>query len=439
MNRSDALFFSSNEPPEPPKTEPAKEHWIYSYLNKKITITAFLFLIGTLHTMVYAFVQFPGTFIAADLDQDPLLFKVILYGFTVGVSCFHQPIARKLGLKNVLMLGLFGNAIALMLLFFHHYVEHPKYHFALYLSMMFMGSSMLSVINSLVTYVILEFPTKTVTAITALFAFLNGGIMVTPILLTAAQNLQLTWSVFFIIIGMLLLAVGAVWLLFFEPVYPKHYEHLRSGTLVWKEMHQRLGLYILSIFLYSLVESTFSLWGNVHLLSFVSFSVAENAASVFWVMMILGQLLLMIPLYYFEPRKVFYVLVPFVLFALIYTPLQTKLSTITFGLGLGGFSCAAIYPIILALLEMEIIHASLISHEGHYLPLIDTAVSFLMAGYLLGSSVIDFWIYFLPKATAPPHFHLAIVFLAVITFLMFYLDWTRKPLMGIKGTFLKRD
>jgi MFS family permease len=407
-------------------------------IDKKIIITTLLFLIGTLHTMVYSFVQFPGTFIAEDLSDDPIMFKVILYTVTILVSCFHQPIAKRFGLKNVLILGLLGNVAGLIFLYIHHFFEHPFFYFALYLSMICFGSAVLSVINSLVTYIILEYPKKTVTAITALFIFLNGGIMLTPVVLNSMLVRGLGWSIFFFIIAILLLVVIAVRFLFFEPLYPKDLDHLRSGTLVWKEMHIRLGLYVLAIFLYSLIETTFSLWGSVLLAAHAPLTVAEDAASIFWLFMIIGQLILLIPLYFFEPRRVFYFLIPAILFALIYTPLQTHLLTISTGLAIGGMACAPVYPIILALLEMEIIHASLMGGHSNYLPLIETAVSFLMASYALGPAVVDIWINLLPNQPANPYFYLAAIYIVAITLLMYYLNKTRKPFAEIKGTYIQR-
>ena len=401
-------------------------------MNKKIGITTLLFLIGTLHTMVFSFVQFPNTFVAADIEYDPIFYKAVLYFFTVGISCFHQPIARKLGLKNVLILGLLGNIVGLLLLFAHHFLEHPTHNYLLFFSMVFMGASMLSVVNSLVTYIIIEFTSKSVSAITALFIFLNGGVMLTPVTLNKAASLGINWGIFFIMIFLLLLSIFAIQKFFFEPSYPKHLEHLRSGTLIWKEMHRRLALYILVILIYSIIESTFSLWGAVLLSEYVPLNIAQNAASIFWLFMILGQLLFMIPLYYLQPRKVFYFLMPLIIAALLYTSKQNHLFTISLGLSIGGISCAVVYPIVLSLLEMEIIQVSLMSNHPHYLPLLDTAVSFLMANYLLGSSVIDLWISAFPKALAPPYFHFAVLYVLVITMLMYYLNKTRTISSGIK-------
>jgi len=408
-------------------------------MNKKISITALLFLIGTLHTMVFSFIQFPGTFIDEDISQDPILYKGILYLFTVGVSCFHQPISRQFGLKNVLLLGLLGNIIGLLLLFIHHYLEHPVYHFSLYLSMAFFGAAMLSVVNSLVTYIIIEFPAKSVTAITAMFIFLNFGLMLTPIALNAAVSIGMTWSTFFVVMILLMFSMLAVKMLFFEPQYPKEYDHLRSGTLIWKEMHRRLALYVLAVFLYSLIESTFSLWGAQMLIARAPLNIAEYAISVFWIFMIIGQLLFMVPLYYLQPRKIFYFLMPMLIGALLYIPEQSQLSKISYGLAIGGMGCAVIYPIVLSLLEMEIIQASLVNRHVHYLPLIDTAVSFLMAAYLLGSAVVDIWTNIVPNAVPSHYFYLAIGLVIAITLLMYYLNKTRTVSSGIKGTFLRRD
>jgi hypothetical protein len=85
---------------------------------------------------------------------------------------------------------------------------------------------------------------------------------------------------------------------------------------------------------------------------------------------------------------------------------------------------------------MEIIQSSMISQHEHYLPLIDTAVSFLMASYLFGTAVIDIWTNIYPHAAAPPYFHLAVGFVIFIAIIMYYLDKTRSMPAHIKGTFL---
>lgn len=397
---------------------------------QKLIVTIFLFFIGALHTMIFSFFQFPGTFVADDLAQDPIASKFVLYFFSISVSCFHQPIVKKIGLKKTLMIGLIGDCLGLFMLYVQHFHDPSTRYVTLYLATALLGAANLSVINSLITYVILEYPAKTIAAITALFASLNLGIMSTPLILKMVDIRGIEWHFFFFLIALLFGALLAVRFFFFEPIFDKSLEHLRSGSLLWREMHKRLALYVLAIVFYAWIESTFSLWGSVHLFEHLPRLVAESASSVFWIFMIVGQLAFLVPLYYFQPHKFFYFLVFLMLIGLMYIPNQVELWRISAGLAMGGIACAVVFPIFLSLIEMEIIQASLISHHSHYLPLVDTAVSFLMAGYMLGASAIDLWISISPETPSAPFFHFAVIVLFFVTGLMFYLNRTRINFMG---------
>ena len=53
---------------------------------------------------------------------------------------------------------------------------------------------------------------------------------------------------------------------FLNPIVPKYLVHLRRGTLIWKELHYRMGLFVLAMVFYGIVESAFSIWGSFYLL-----------------------------------------------------------------------------------------------------------------------------------------------------------------------------
>lgn len=404
-----------------------------AHMVQKLIVTIFLFFIGALHTMIFSFFQFPGTFVADDLAQDPIASKFVLYFFSIAVSCFHRPIVKRIGLKKTLSYGLIGDAIGLFMLYLQHFHDPSTRYVTLFLATALLGAANLSVINSLLTYIILEFPKKTIAAITGLFASLNLGIMSTPLALKMVDVRGIEWHFFFFLVALLIAAVLSIRFFFTDPIFDKSLEHLRSGSELWREMHRRLALYVLAIILYAWIESTFSLWGSVQLFNHLPRLIAESASSVFWIFMIIGQLVLLVPLYYFQPRKFFYFLIPLMLVALIYIPNQTELWNISFGLAMGGISCAVVFPIFLSLMEMEIIQGSMMSHHSHYLPLVDTAVSFLMAGYLLGASAIDLWISLRPEQSAAPFFRFAIIILGIVTALMIYLNRTRTDFINPAG------
>lgn len=390
--------------------------------SKKAALTLSLFLIGGLHTMIFAFFEFPSNFLfGEEAETFSLYCKIVLYGCAILVSFSHQFLCRNLGLKKTLIIGLLFNFFGLLTLWINQIIGGLVV--LLFLDMFFFGFALTSVINSLVTFIVITFPNRTGVAIIALFAIFNGGVMLAPLLLGLFKGLHITHAIFPCLMTFIIVAIWYIQNKLFDPPYPRHLQHLRNGTLIWRELHYRLALFFLAIICYGIVENSFNLWGFVVIEQTLGESVANETISLFWLFMIVGQILLMVPLYLYSTQKVFYPLIGLVITALYFLFHQHKLFGFFAGLAAGGIGCSAIFPILLSMMEKELIH---IARGSHVLPYIETAVSVLMAGYFVGTGTIDLWLEIQKVQGHPPAYHylVSIIAISITGVVAFLLDIT---------------
>ncbi len=394
-------------------------------MSKRFTLTLGLFLIGALHTMIFAIFQVPENFLVGHQAQDlNISCKVILYTLAIATSLSNQIICRKIGLRNILYGGLLCNLLGMLLLFANQFLGEKGIIPLIYLDMVFFGLAITSVINALVTYIIIEYPKKVGVAIVALFAFLNLGASLAPIAMGVFQRLHIASLFFPFLIVLLLISLWFVHVYFFDPPFPAHLAHLRKGTLIWKELHYRLALYVVAIIAYGLTETTFSLWGYVQIKHLLGAARADEAIPLFWVSLIIGQILLLLPLYFFSAKRIFYLLVLIIMAAGYYCSLQTGTLRLILGLLAAGFGCSAVFPILLSMMEKEILP---FAHGGRLLFYIEMIVSLMLAGYFFGVGTIDIWVQKFgerPIFPIPFHFFLATLFIAVTGAIVLFLNWT---------------
>lgn len=394
--------------------------WTQKMMSHRFLLTIGLFLIGGLHTMIFAIFQIPGNFLLGS-DSPELMFycKLILYVCAVGVSLSHAPICRRLGLRKALYLGMIFNFLGMTILWISQSVQSG--HLALIvLDMVFFGLALTSVINPLITYIVLEFPKRVGAGITALFAVFNLGVMMAPLLLDFFR--AFSYAIYPFLLFLLLLSIWFIHAFFFDPPYPTHLEHLRKGSKLWKQLHYRLALFVLAIIAYSMTETTFNLWGVVQMRDLLGLDLADETISLFWLFMIVGQILLLIPLYFYPAKRVFYILIAVVAAALFFFTKQDTLAGFIIAVSFGGFGCSAIFPILLSMMEGEL---QPFAKGTRLLPYIEMATSIMMAGYFIGVGTIDLWVVRLGDVPwDPAYFHQAIAYIAVTGVLGMFLSWT---------------
>jgi hypothetical protein len=378
-------------------------------------------MIGALHTLIFAVFEFPSNFLLGESQLYSFYCKIVLYAVAIGVSFSHQAICRTIGLKKNLLLGLLFNAFGLATLWLNHYIG--GFVALIFLDMVFFGAALTSVINALVTYVIIEMPKHVGSGIIVLFACFNGGVMLAPLLIDVFKGVTYQNGIYAFLLLLLAISTLFVARYFIDPPYPAHLKHLRKGTLVWKELHYRLGLIFAAIIFYGLTENTFNLWGFVRIASHLGQSVANETISFFWLFLIIGQIVLLIPLYFFPARKVFYFLIAVLIADLYFFAHQRHLYGLLAGLMIGGFCCSVVFPILLSMIEKDLVK---FGKGKHILPYIETSVSVLMAGYFIGVGTIDLWIDKLGENALPSrsHYYMAMGYMAMTGLIALFLNLT---------------
>lgn len=389
-------------------------------LTDRIVMALGLFLIASLHTLIFAIYQIPENFL---LGHNAVLYKSILYATAVGASVGNPFLCRRIGLKKMLHYGLVFNGLGVATLWLNGFQPHGSWEI---LSMLLFGISLTSVINSLVTYIVLEFPKKVGLAVVALFIFLNGGVMLGPLVFGAFQSFhQPTW-IFPFLIALLLLSLWFVQTYFFDPSFPAHLAQVKRGTLLWKELHYRLALYVIAIVAYGLTESTFSLWGYVNIKDLLGGQTANEIISFFWLFLIFGQIFLLLPLYFLPAKGVFSVLVLVVMGAGYFFAEQTTRFGLISGLAAAGFGCSAVFPLVLSMMEKEI---ATLTKGRTVLLYIEMAISLMIAGYVLGVGISDLWVELFGQHPLLPlslHFQLAALYIGLTGLIVLFLTY-KKP------------
>lgn len=382
----------------------------------KFILTLSLFLIGSLHTMIFAIFQNPENFsMGYQSEQFVLVCKILLYSFAIGTSLAHQWMCRSIGLRKSLYFGLICNLLGVLTL----YINTLQGIWELViLDMIFFGMALTSVINVLVTYIIVEFPKHVGIGVVILFAFFNLGAMLAPLFDTI--DLQALYS----ILGLLLIiSLLFVHFFFFDP--PKQEKvHMKKGSVIWKELHYRLGLFVIAIIAYALTETTFSLWGEIALSMQFGDKVAEHTIPFFWAFLIIGQIVLLIPLYFFSAKKIFYPLIILIITAALILPSQKSLAGYVGYLALAGFGCSAVFPILLSQMEKEMIP---FANRKKIYAYIEKSISLMFAGYFTGVGIIDLWVFLFGAHPILPvsfHMQLAACFIAITGLVALFLELT---------------
>src|SRR3990167_2936023 len=333
--------------------------WSRKQVSYRAYLTLSLFLIGCLHTLIFAVFQIPGNFLLGSGAEDLILdCKLVLYACAIGTALAHQYFCRIFGLRRVLYWGLLFNFFGLMILWFNQISPVNGFIPLIFLDMILFGIAITSVICALITYMVLEYPKKIGVGITALFISFNAGSMLAPVMLDIFNYFSIKMAMYPFLIALLVFAIWFVHAYFFDPPVPAHIERLRKGTLLWKELHYSLGLFAIAVVAFGLTETTFYIWGLLQVKAVLGPQIANEIISVFWLFVIFGQIFLLVPLYFFAARRVFYFLIGLSIGALINFPVQTTLPGIIFGLAIGGLGCSAMVPILLSMIEREVLHFS---------------------------------------------------------------------------------
>ncbi|KPK33161.1 MAG: hypothetical protein AMS24_01950 [Chlamydiae bacterium SM23_39] len=402
------------------------------FSNKFFSLFSLFLLGGVLHYVVFQFVQnvqFTPDNLKIFYKDLHFVFLMILIGSEITGALINQVIARKIGLEKTLILGFSLNLLGLLILLFTHLNKEFILinYAALFLKTIVIGIALTLVLSTIISYIVFVMPKKIGSGILIYFAFGNiGAFLIFPFLLDITMLHNLQWFSIYFLIALVIFSIFIIKKIFINPPFPKHLEKLRKGSLIWKELHYRLALFLVAIILFSLCESTFSKWGKIYFVKYFSEKLSDTIISLFWFFVIISQIVLCFLILFLDIRKTFYFLSMMIAFSLLFLSFNIALANIIIVLAIGGIGCSGTFAIILGNLEKELIYLTKKSHHLAFLPYVEMTVAWMLAAYFLGDGIIAFQIEKMDIATIDifKYFKMGSVFAFIMIFILSFLFYT---------------
>jgi MFS family permease len=295
-------------------------------------------------------------------------------------SALAPKLARRLGLRAVLLAGFASNVVSMALLAASALLlGAPDIAFGiLLLATAALGFGFGATVMALNTYAEAFFPETVDRAVLVLNALLGVGTALAPVLVAAVLALGAWW--------LLPLVVACVFMLIFAIAWraPLRAESAAGATAAsgWTELPRRFWLYAAAVFVYGILETLNGNWAILYLTSErgVPARGAAFALAAFWVMVTLGRVAIAMISRLVEARLI-YAALPIALFLTFQVAAHVHDETggiIAFGLV--GLACSAFLPLSISFGGKEYPELSAVMAGG------------LIAFYQLGYGVAAFGI-----------------------------------------------
>jgi MFS family permease len=409
--------------------------------SSRIVLLTILFLLAFISAMLFQFIQVPDVFHPEKFSDFSKLVKrlimITLFASAVVAAMCNQLFARLFGIKKVLLLSFLFHLLALIFLTPIHlglgtFAESRLFAFV---GMFFLGFAVTTILISLNTYVIIKMPGKVTFGILMLSVFANIGAFVSPLLFRLFGHFDMEWL---FILFFFLLILGSIFVVarfLCDLPFPKHLVHLRKGTLIWKELHVRLLLFVFIVLFYTFCENTFNVWGLIYLFNFFEINPANEFISMFWFFLIIGQIIVVYLARKIDFRKIYYLLAMLMIVALIILSYKPQANWTIAALIIGGLGCSACFPLVLVMLEKELIYLTKVYRRLFYLPYLEYGIAIMIGSYYLGNSIyytmlvgVDQFFLSLPSLYFKIGVFLGLTMLAIIIFLSYTSCYKKKTL-----------
>ncbi|HXL47810.1 MAG TPA: MFS transporter [Xanthobacteraceae bacterium] len=258
-------------------------------------------------------------------------------------SALAPKLARRLGLRRVLVAGFAGNVVSMTLLAASALLLGASdiAFGILLLATAALGFGFGATVMALNTYAEAFFPEAVDRAVLALNALLGVGTALAPVLVAAVLALGAWW--------LLPIAVACVFVLIFAIASrePLRAESAAGAPIGFTALPRRFWLYAAAVFVYGILETLNGNWAILYLTSErgVSARGAAFALAAFWVMVTLGRVAIAM-ISRFVPARLIYGVLPIALFLTCQIASQVHGQTggiIAFGLA--GLACSAFLPL----------------------------------------------------------------------------------------------
>lgn len=277
------------------------------------------------------------------------------------ISSLSAPrIARKVGMKKVLLWGLLSLFTAMLLMVASNkYMEGSIDYWIIMAATAFLGTGFGLTITALNPFAYQLFPGKETSAVTAMHIMLGLGTASSAIVLNFFLE-QGLWWIAPTVVGFVILAM----LLFTMPLSMKLQKDPSAEEKTSKKIPKRIWLYVLVVFLYGASEATFGNFGAVFLEKEGGLSLAKASIglSLFWAGITVGRVVFTFVALRYSTR-ILYIIAPF-LVALTFFLLpsaQSEILLLTFMM-MAGIGLSFLFPKSISVATEEFPkYASLIS------------------------------------------------------------------------------
>lgn len=293
-------------------------------------------------------------------------------------------LARRIGLKSLLLAALLANAVSQALLGAITILGSPAAFYAVLASTAMFGLAFGISAAPLNTFPGMFFPRRQETALVALHTLLGIGLAAGPIIAGSliVRSQWLAFPMSLLIVSALL--AGTVMLTRF-PVYGKPEDSLQPHSPKLQEKlfsSPALWTFIAVVILYAFAEGTFSNWAVIYLHEErkIELAHASLALSAFWAMMAAGRLLVSVLLLKIPAIRIWITLPLLMISGFLLLPLAHSAAIGIAMFAFAGIACSAFFP-----LSVSLISRRFTSNSAFVSSLMIAA---LMSGVGIGSYVI---------------------------------------------------
>lgn len=293
-------------------------------------------------------------------------------------STLGGPLARRRGLKPVLLAGLGADLLSMLLLAASQLaVGEPGLAYAmLLLAMTALGLGFGATLTALNALAMGYFPQRPERALTALHALLGTGTALAPLLTALVSGLGAWWALAAALAAVLgLLLAGAT----VSALVPAG-AGVTSSTgepVALAGAIRLLGLFVVAGILYGIIETVFANWAVIYLREDAGVSVraAGYALTAFWALVTAGRLLLALAGGWLAPTRVYVALPGLMILAFLGVAAADGAAAGIAAFALAGLACSAFLPLSIGFAQA--------CHRD----LTELVSGVMMAAYLLGFGI----------------------------------------------------
>lgn len=337
-------------------------------------------------------------------------------------SLFAPGVARKHGLRTVLIAGFLAAALAMGVFALSSLASSVRLlaFIMVLLTTGLLGLGFGSTLTAINAYAASFFPKRSETALTALHTLLGTGTALAPLIVSLlADGGQWWWLPLGVAAAMAILAgIARTQPLTLAPVNETTATPMGAGAVI-RALPARFWIWIGFALLYGVCETLFGNWGTVYLNQQrgLPLSTANLALAVFWAAVTIGRLAVALVSTWVPPAKVFRILPVMIAVALAAVALAPGAVLGIIAFGLAGLACSACLPL------------SIGTASGESPRFVETVSGWMVASYMTGFGIGAFAVGPVREAGdfQPSEIYLgAIVIALVLSLLAFALTRSRR-------------